>query len=72
MDAVRESKGAEALRAYVRGDSSEPILLSAFRSYGFEERSALVGKHRGELTQIDDARATILESMLLPLGERSR
>lgn len=72
LDTSRMSMGAEALRAYVRGDSSEPVVLSAFREYAFEDRSDLIGRHRAELEQIDPARATILESMLLPLGERSR
>lgn len=72
MDAVLETKGFEALRAYVTGDSSEPVVLSAFRGIPFEERTALLGLHRRDLEAIDGARLLILESMLLPLEHRSR
>lgn len=62
----------EALRAYVSGDSSEPVVLSAFRRVPPEERARIVARHRGELERIDNARLTILESMLLPLDDRRR
>jgi hypothetical protein len=72
VDDTRENRGAEALRAYVAGDSSEPIVISAFREFPFEERSRLMSAYRRELEGIDSARTAILESMLLPLGERSK
>jgi hypothetical protein len=70
MDAVLEKRGADALRAYVSGESSEPIVLSAFRTIALEERSVLVRRHRAELAAIDGARLLIAESMLLPLEHR--
>lgn len=70
MDAVLEKRGIEALRAYVTGDSSEPVVLSAFRGIALEERSALFTRRRDELAAIDGARLLIAESMLLPLEHR--
>ena len=72
MDRTREQVGVAALRAYVAGDSSEPVVLSAFRDVPAEDRADLVRRHRVELEQIDGARLLILESMLLPLEHRSR
>lgn len=72
MDSLRERNGLDALRAYVLGDSSEPIVISAFREVDPEERADLVSRHRGELEAIDGARLLILESVLLPLEARSR
>ncbi|HUR68699.1 MAG TPA: hypothetical protein VM370_05585 [Candidatus Thermoplasmatota archaeon] len=72
MDAPRERRGALALRAYVAGETSEPIVLSAFRDVPPGERSAIVSRHRGELQAIDDARLLILESMLVPWKDRAR
>lgn len=69
---LRDPKDVAALRAYVTGDSSEPIVLSAFRSVPMEERSRIIAEHREELERIDGARLTILESMLLPLDDRRR
>lgn len=62
----------DALRAYVLGDTSEPVVLSAFRNVPAEERTTLLSRHRSELEAIDDARLTILESVLLPFEKRSR
>ncbi|HWH08771.1 MAG TPA: hypothetical protein VNX21_06190 [Candidatus Thermoplasmatota archaeon] len=70
MDAVIEKRGAEALRAYVSGESSEPVVLSEFRGIALEERSGLILRHRDELAAIDGARLLIAESMLLPLEHR--
>ncbi|HEX2022804.1 MAG TPA: hypothetical protein VHH36_08815 [Candidatus Thermoplasmatota archaeon] len=70
MESVRERAGAAALRAYVKGDSSEPVVLSAFRGVPPDERARLVSRHRGELREIDGARLVILESMILPLDDR--
>lgn len=72
MDSLHAMRGMDALRAYVAGDASEPVLLSAFREIPFEERGLLVSRHRGELEAIDGARLLILESMLLPWDDRSR
>ncbi|HET6403411.1 MAG TPA: hypothetical protein VFH78_02085 [Candidatus Thermoplasmatota archaeon] len=72
MDTTRERKGIAALRAYVTGESSEPIVLSAFHDVPLEERAVLVSRARHELEAIDGARLLILESMLLPLEHRSR
>lgn len=72
MEKTRERMGAAALRAYVTGETSEPVVLSAFRDVDPEERADLVRRHRGELEAIDGARLLILESMLLPLEHRSR
>lgn len=72
MEPQRETQALRALRAYVAGDTSEPIILSAFREVPLEERSGLVESHRHELQAIDDARLLILESMLLPLDHRPR
>jgi hypothetical protein len=70
MDALREKKGAEALRAYVAGDSSEPIVISAVRDLTGIERSTLVTRHRLELAAIDASRLVILESLVLPFDQR--
>lgn len=70
MDERNQRDGLEAMRAYVTGDSSEPIVISAFREMPLEARAWLVKRHRSELEAIDNARLTILESMLLPLDER--
>lgn len=70
MDPLQERKGVDALRAYVSGDSSEPVVLSAFRDVSLDERSQLVKRHRQELEAIDGARLLILESMILPLSDR--
>lgn len=72
MDSVRERHGLAALRAYVRGDTSEPIVISAFRDIPARDRAEIVSRHRRELEAIDAARLLILESMLLPLESRSR
>lgn len=72
MDAQREIEGMKALRAYVAGDTSEPVILSAFRQIPFEERGDLLSRHRGELEAIDGGRLVIVESMLLPWDARSR
>lgn len=72
MDILRERKGADALRAYVEGDSSEPVVISAFHGVPFEERSQIVSRHRNELEAIDGGRLLILESMLLPWEHRTR
>lgn len=72
MDANRENQIVRALRAYVAGDSSEPVVLSAVKEVPFEDRSLVVGRHRAELEAIDGPRALILESMLLPLHDRSK
>jgi hypothetical protein len=68
MDALQ--KRADALRAYVKGESSEPIVIAAFRGVPPRDRSELVARHRSELAAIDGARLVILESMLLPLEQR--
>lgn len=70
MDASLEKRGADALRAYVTGDSSEPMVISAFRAIPLEERSVLVRRHRAELAAIDGGRLLIAESLLLPLEHR--
>lgn len=72
MELVHETRAATALRAYVLGESSEPVVISAFRDVPFEERTEVVSRHRGELEAIDGARLLILESMLLPLEHRTR
>ena len=66
MDLTRERQGAAALRAYVSGESSEPVVLSAFRGVSRDDLSSLVDRHRDALAGIDRARLVILESMLLP------
>lgn len=71
MDTMLERNGRDALRAYVVGDSSEPVVLSAFRAIPLEERSVLVTRHRAELAAIDGARLLIAESLLLPLEHRT-
>jgi hypothetical protein len=68
----KESLRLDAARAYVAGESSEPILLSAFRGVSAEDRTVLISRHRRELEAIDAPRLTILESMLLPLEKRLR
>ena len=70
MDSAREKKGVLALRAYLIGETSEPVVISAFRDVPPDERTAIVNRHRHELEAIDDARLLILESMLLPLASR--
>lgn len=72
MESRREQRGVAALRAYVLGDSSEPIVLSAFRDVPMEERTEIVSRHRRELEEIDGGRLLILESMLLPWEHRTR
>lgn len=72
MDTARERRSANALRAYVTGETSEPVVLSAFRDVPLEERTQVIGRHRDELEQIDGARLLILESMLLPWEHRTR
>jgi hypothetical protein len=67
-----ESIEVDALRAYVLGDSSEPIVLSAFRGVSADERTRVVSRHRSELEAIDGGRLAILESMLLPFERRTR
>jgi hypothetical protein len=68
----KESVRLDAARAYVMGDSSEPVVLSAFRDVPSDERTLLIIRHRRELEAIDAPRLTILESMLLPLEKRKR
>ena len=72
MDSSREVQVVRALKAYVEGDSSEPVVLSAVKGVAWEERSHIVGQHRAELEAIDSSRLLILESMLLPLHDRAR
>lgn len=72
MESALENQALRALRAYVAGDSSEPIILSAFRQVPLEERAPIVARHRHELQAIDDARLLIVESLLLPLDHRPR
>lgn len=72
MEKTRERQGLAALRAYVSGETSEPVVLSAFRDVPPEDRAALVSRARIELEAIDGARLLILESMILPLEHRSR
>lgn len=72
MDSAHERKSLEAARAYVAGDSSEPVLISAFRSVPPDDRAVLLSRHRPELEAIDGGRLLILESMLLPWEARSR
>jgi len=62
----------DALRAYVLGDSSEPVVLSAFHDVPADERTTVLSSHRSELEAIDGARLAILESMLLPFEKRTR
>jgi len=71
MDALQLRGKAAALLAYVTGDSSEPVVISAFRGTTPQERSDLVKRYRTELEAIDRARLVILESMLLPLEQRN-
>ena len=68
----KESLRLSAARAYVLGDSSEPVLISAFRDVTAADRTRLLSRHRRELEAIDAPRLTILESMLLPLEQRTR
>ena len=72
MDTHRELQVVRALRAYVEGDASEPVVLSACKGVDWEARSEIVGQHRAELEAIDPSRLLILESVLLPLAHRSR
>lgn len=72
MESAHERRSLLALRAYVTGESSEPVVLSAFRDVPLEERATIVKAHRHELQAIDDARLLIVESMLLPLEHRTR
>lgn len=72
MENTRDRLGLAALRAYVTGETSEPVVISAFRDVPPEERADLVKRVRPELEAIDGARLLILESMLLPLEHRSR
>lgn len=60
----------EALRAYVQGDSSEPVVIAAFRDVPADDRTTLFGRHRDELSRINQPRLVMLESMLLPLESR--
>lgn len=60
------------MKAYVAGDTSEPVLISEFRAVPIEERTWILSRHRDELEAIDGARLTILESVLLPLEDRRR
>ena len=71
MDSVRERQGIRALRAYVTGETSEPVVVAAFRDVPPAERAQLVSRHRGELAAIDGARLLILESMLVPFEQRA-
>jgi len=71
MDTARERQGIRALRAYVTGETSEPIVISAFRNVPPAERALLVSRHRGELAAIDGARLLILESMLVTFEQRA-
>lgn len=71
MRGPRETS-VSALRAYVSGETSEPVVLSAFRDVPAQERVRLVSRHRRELEAIDGARLVILESVLLPWEARSR
>lgn len=71
MDSVRERQGIRALRAYVTGETSEPVVVAAFRDVPPDERAKLVSRHRGELAAIDGARLLILESMLVPFEQRA-
>ncbi|GEM_PF-4642769 len=68
----KESIRLDAALAYVKGDSSEPVLLSAFRDVSVEDRTRLLSRHHRELEAIDEPRLAILESMLLPLEQRHR
>ena len=70
MDRQRETQVLRAMKAYVMGDSSEPVVLSALRGVTFEDRTHVVTRHRSELEAIDGARLLILESMMLPLSQR--
>lgn len=70
MDKQRETQVLRAMMAYVQGDSSEPVVLSALRGVTLEDRSVVVSRHRAELAAVDGARLLILESMLLPLAQR--
>lgn len=72
MTSRHETRGVAALRAYVLGETSEPIVLSAFRDVPPEERTEIVSRHRHELEEIDGGRLLILESMLLPWEHRTR
>lgn len=71
METVRERQGVRALRAYVAGESSEPMVISAFRDVPPSERVQLVNRHRHELAAIDGARLLILESMIVPFDQRA-
>lgn len=71
LDPTRERSGLRALRAYVTGETSEPVVVAAFRDVPPAARADLVSRHRGELAAIDGARLLILESMLVPFDQRS-
>lgn len=70
MDLAVEKRIADALRAYVAGESSEPLVISAFRGVSAEDRMALVKRHRDELAAMDGARLLIAESLLLRFEHR--
>lgn len=70
MPMDNDSLRIDAARAYVMGESSEPVVISAFRGVPGDERADLISRHRRELAAIDAPRLTILESMLLPLDDR--
>jgi hypothetical protein len=65
-------RSLSALKAYVSGETSEPVVLSAFRGVPPAERSRIVSRYRGELRAIDEGRLVILESVLLPWEARTR
>ena len=71
MESLLEKRGAMALRAYVAGDFAEVETLSAFKEIPAAERAALLRRDRRELAAIDAGRLLILESMLLPLDQRT-
>lgn len=58
-----QNRELEALYAYVRGDTSEPVVLSDLRGVPRDEVQRLLAEHRQELTKIDPARSVILESI---------
>lgn len=70
MDAQRETQVLRALRAYVTGDTSEPVVIAAVKEVPYEDRGVLVTRCRSELEAIDRSRLVILESMLLPFDQR--
>lgn len=67
---MEERAVVDAMRAYVEGKSSEPVVLSAFRGIALEERTLVISRHRDELAAIDAPRELILESLLLPFSAR--